>query len=134
MFIRSRSEESYQLSAFTLAACIVLAVLLLAASAHANTPGKHEVTLSWTASTTSGVTYNLYRGSASGVCTGNVTPYVTGITATAYTDTFNLTDGQTIYYNVSAVKGGAESACDGELQVQIPVLPAPPSGLSGTAQ
>jgi hypothetical protein len=107
---------------------------LLTVAAFANNPGKHSVALSWTASTTTGVTYNLYRGSAAGVCSGTPTPYATGITSTTFTDTANLTDGQTIYYNVSAVKGGAESACDGELQVLIPVLPAPPSGLSGTAQ
>lgn len=134
MFIRSRSEESYHFPAFTLAACIILAVLLLAASAHANTPGLLNVTLSWTASTTSGVTYNLYRGTVAGVCSGTPTPYVTGISGTTYTDAANIPSGGTLYYNVSAVKGGVESACDGELQVQIPVLPAPPSGLSGTAQ
>lgn len=112
---------------------ILCLCLFLVTSAFANTPGKHSVVLSWTASTTQGVTYNLYRGNAAGVCSGNPTPYQTGLTSTTFTDTANLTDGQTIFYNVSAVKGGAESACDGELQVQIPVLPAPPSGLSGTA-
>jgi len=111
----------------------LLAALLAAPLAHANTPGKHSVSLSWTASTTTGVTYDLYRGSAAGVCQGTVTPYVTGITGTAYVDTTGLTDGETIYYNVSAVgTGGKESACDGELQVQIPVLPSPPAGLSAT--
>jgi hypothetical protein len=112
----------------------LFALLLVPTLVLANTPGKHSVTLSWTASTTPGVTYNLYRGSAAGVCSGTPTPYASGIVGTQYTDTANLTDGQTIYYNVAAVKGGAESACDGELQVLIPVLPAPPSGLSGTAQ
>jgi hypothetical protein len=112
----------------------LFALLLIPLAALANTPGKHSVALTWTASTTSGVTYNLYRGSSAGVCSGTPAPYVTGIAGTTYTDTANLADGQTIYYNVSAVKGGAESACDGELQVQIPVLPGAPSGLSGTAQ
>jgi trimeric autotransporter adhesin len=112
----------------------LFALVLIPLAALANTPGKHAVVLSWTASTTSGVTYNLYRGAAAGVCSGTPTPYVTGISGTTYTDTTNLVDGQTIYYNVSASKGGAESACDGELQVQIPVLPNAPSGLSGTAQ
>jgi hypothetical protein len=113
---------------------IVLLLLLLTSIVLANTPGQHKVTLSWTASTTSGVTYNLYRGPTTGVCNGTPTPYVTGITTNSYADTAGLSDGQTLFYNVSAVKGGAESACDGELQVQIPVLPSPPSGLSGTAQ
>lgn len=109
-------------------------ILLLASVAHGNTPGKHSVTLSWTASTTAGVTYNLYRGTAAGVCNGTPTPYVTGISGTSYVDTTGLSDGQTLFYNVSAVKGGGESACDGEIQVLIPLLPTPPSALSGTAQ
>ena len=113
---------------------LLLSILFISIFCFANTPGKHQVTLSWTASTTTGVTYNIYRGSATGVCNGNPTPYATGITTTSFNDTSNLTDGQIIFYNVSAVKGGAESTCDGEIQVQIPVLPAPPSNLSGTAQ
>lgn len=112
----------------------ILAILGLCSLAFANNPGKHQVTLSWTASTTAGVTYNIYRGSAAGVCSGSPTPYQTGISTTQFVDTTGLADGQTLYYNVSAVKGGAESACDGEIQVQIPVLPAPPSGLGATAQ
>lgn len=113
----------------------LLAILAITAvPAHANTPGQHSVTLTWTASTTTGVTYNIYRGSSAGVCTGTVTPYSQGNTGTIFLDTVGLVDGQTIFYNVSAVKGGAESACNGEVQVQIPVLPSPPSGLSATAK
>jgi hypothetical protein len=109
-------------------------LLLLCPLVFANTPGKHSVTLNWTASTTSGVTYNVYKGSAAGVCTGTPTPYATGVSGTQFIDQVGLSDGQTLFYNVSAVKGGAESACDGEVQVQIPVLPAPPSGVSVVAQ
>lgn len=108
---------------------IILNSILLAPP---GTPGQHSVVLTWTASPTSGVTYNIYRGAAAGVCIGNVTPYATGITTTTFTDNVNLTDGQKVFYNVSAAKGGAESPCDGELQVLIPVLPGAPSGLSGT--
>ena len=109
-------------------------LFLLVGTAWPNTPGQHKVTLSWTASTTAGVTYNLYRGTATGVCSGNPTPYATGISGTTYTDTAGLNDGQTLFYNVSAVKNGGESACDGEIQVQIPMLPVAPTALSGTAQ
>jgi len=109
-------------------------LVLLSGLAWANTPGKHAVTLTWTASTTSGVTYNVYRGTAAGVCSGTPIPYATGVSSTQFVDSIGLTDGQTLFYNVSAVKGGAESACDGEVQVQIPVLPAPPSGVSVVAQ
>jgi len=108
----------------------LLVVLALGGMAFANTPGQHSVTLSWNASTTPGVTYNIYKGTAKGVCNGSPTPYATGINALQYVDTVGLTDGQTIFYNVSDVgTGGAESACDGEVQVLIPVLPSPPSNL-----
>jgi hypothetical protein len=116
---------------FTL--CVLIA-LLCAVPAFANTPGKHSVALTWVGSTTAGVTYNVYKGTAAGVCNGTPTPYTTGILTTQFVDTTGLTDGQTVFYNVSAVKAGAESNCDGEVTVQIPVLPAPPSGLQGTPQ
>jgi len=108
---------------------------LVALPAFANTPGQHSVTLAWTnlCTGTTPCTFNIYRGMATGVCNGNPTPYAKGITTPTFTDTVNLTDGATIFYNVSAVRNGGESACDGELQVQIPVLPPAPSGLSGTA-
>ena len=118
-----------------LVVCTILLCFFWISLAWANTPGKHAVTLKWTASTTAGVTYNVYRGSAAGVCSGTPTPYATGITGTTFLDQAGLSDGQTLFYNVSAVgAGGAESACDGEIQVQIPVLPVPPSSLSGSAQ
>jgi hypothetical protein len=47
---------------------IRITVLLLLCPPALATPGKHSVILNWTASPTSGVTYNLYRGSAAGVC------------------------------------------------------------------
>ena len=118
-------------------AILVLEILLaFSAPVWANTPGQHSVTLTWTNNCTGTVpcTFNLYRGTAAGVCSGTPTPYVKGIANPTFTDTANLTDGATIFYNVSAVRNGGESACNGELQVQIPILPPPPSGLSGTAQ
>ena len=121
-----------------LRSCTISCLLWLwlsAIPALANSPGKHSVTLKWTASTTSGVTYNIYRGSTAGVCNGTPTPYATGITGTQFIDQAGLSDGQTLFYNVSAVgTGGGESACDGEVTVQIPVLPVPPSGVSAAAQ
>ena len=111
---------------------IVAILLLCAGILSGNTPGKHTITLTWTASTTSGVTYNLYRGLATGVCSGIQTPYVTGITTTSYLDT-NVTNGTTYYYNVSAVGNGGESTCDGEVQIAVPnITTTPASNLSGT--
>lgn len=113
---------------------IGMCMLLWGMAAFANTPGQHSVSLKWAASPTVGVTYNLYRGTGAGVCNGVPTPYKTGITGTAFVDNANLTDGATVFYNVSAVNStGGESTCNGELQVQIPVLPAPPSGLVPTS-
>lgn len=100
--------------------------------AFANTPGKHSVTLSWAASTTPGVTYNLYRGTTANVCSGTPIPLITGITGTTTTDSTAALN-TTYFYNVSAVGTGGESACDGEVTVQVPdITTAPPSGLSKT--
>jgi len=110
----------------------VLLLFALSVSAFDNTPGKHTVSLIWTASPTSGVTYNIYRGTSAGVCSGNPIPYVTGITTTFYLDT-NVPAG-TWYYNVSAytVTGG-ESTCDGEVQTTVPsVTTQPDTSLQGT--
>ena len=102
--------------------------LLVSFFVFANTPGKHTVTLTWTASTTKGVTYNVYRGSAAGVCNGKPTPYATAITGTTYVDT-NVSPG-TYFYNVSAVGPTGESACDGETSVTVPDdTSIPPSGV-----
>jgi fibronectin type 3 domain-containing protein len=107
----------------------LLFVLFSSLAAFANTPGKHSVTLTWTASTSTGVTYNLYRGTAAGVCSGTPTPYAIGISTTPFTDT-NVTLGTTYFYNVSAVGTGGESACDGEVTVQVPdITTTSPSNL-----
>jgi hypothetical protein len=107
---------------------VALSVLLFSVSAIANTPGKHTVSLAWTASTTSGVTYNIYRGSAAGVCSGSPIPYATGITSASFVDT-NAPAG-TYFYNVSAVGPNGESSCDGEISVSVPnVNTGSPSGL-----
>jgi fibronectin type 3 domain-containing protein len=108
---------------------LALLFVMSSLAAFANTPGKHSVTLTWTASTSTGVTYNLYRGTAAGVCSGIPTPYAVGISTTSFTDT-NVTLGTTYFYNVSAVGTGGESACDGEVTVQVPdITTTSPSNL-----
>lgn len=114
----------------------VLVVSVLALPALGNNPGKHSVALSWTAPTsgcTAGCTYNVYRATAAGACSGTPTPYATGITPVSYTDTGAVV-GSTYYYDISAVGTGGESACSNEVQVQVPVPPGAPSGLSATIQ
>lgn len=97
---------------------LVLLPPFLSLFALAKRPSQHTVTLTWTASSTKGVTYNIYRGTSAGVCNGKPTPYATGITGTSYVDT-NVSPG-TYFYNVSAVGPTGESACDGEASVTVP--------------
>jgi len=83
--------------------------------------GIHDVILSWTASTTSGVVgYNVYRGTTSGG------PYPTElnsspINGTAYTDA-TVQAGQTYYYVVTAVASNdvTQSADSTQVSATVP--------------
>jgi fibronectin type 3 domain-containing protein len=64
-----------------------------------------SVRLTWAASATAGVTYNVYRGTASG---GEVV-YKTGVSGTQYTDN-DVQSRVAYYYRVTAVNAtGGES-------------------------
>jgi cellulose 1,4-beta-cellobiosidase len=105
-----------------------LILVLLSAFALANTPGKHSVDLTWSESDTTVVAYNVYRGTATGVCSGLSVPYALGVLTKAYTDTV-VTAGTTYFYAVSALNSaGVESACSAEAQAVIPstTFPAAP--------
>jgi len=97
----------------------------------AASPGKAQVTLSWTAS--SGATsYNVYEGTSSGGESG--TPIVTGVTATTYTVT-GLTNGTTYYFEVAGVNSigtGADSNQASATPVVPPSPPAAPTGLAAS--
>jgi fibronectin type 3 domain-containing protein len=73
--------------------------------------GARNVLLTWGASTTSGVTYNVYR--CSGTCASYPTGFTqiaTGISVLTYTDADSaLASGQTYVYAVTAVDTGGES-------------------------
>jgi len=79
----------------------------------------HTVGVAWTASTSSVIGYNVYRGTASGG------PYTTKLTAspvasTQFTDA-GLQSGQTYYYVVTAVNSSnVESAYSGQATATIP--------------
>jgi fibronectin type 3 domain-containing protein len=78
----------------------------------------HSVDLSWIASTTPGVSYNVYRGSQTGG------PYTklngTPIVGTAYTDTTVLS-GLKYFYVVTAVdSSNIESVYSNEVPASIP--------------
>ncbi|MGO9274515.1 MAG: hypothetical protein ACLQOO_30510 [Terriglobia bacterium] len=82
------------------------------------TSGFHTVSLNWTASTTSGVTYNVYRATSSGGYNYSA-PLATGISATSYTDC-SVTLGQAYYYVTRAVSGSTTSVNSNEMSVTIP--------------
>ncbi|MBV8437394.1 MAG: hypothetical protein JOY95_07780 [Silvibacterium sp.] len=68
--------------------------------------GTGQITLNWNAS--SGATsYNVYRGTASG--SEAATPIAGSVTATSFLDS-GLTNGQTYFYQVTAVNSAGESA------------------------
>jgi hypothetical protein len=71
--------------------------------------GSSQINLAWTASATSGVTYDVYESTTSGFTPSASTRIVSGITATSYSAT-GLTGSKTYYYRVSAVNSGGESA------------------------
>jgi hypothetical protein len=79
----------------------------------------HSATLSWAASSSPSVTYNVYRGSTSGG------PYATKVNSApiiglSYVDTTVLA-GQTYYYVATAVDGnGNESAYSNQAPATIP--------------
>jgi hypothetical protein len=79
---------------------------------------QHSVALSWTASTSTVIGYNVYRGTQTGG------PYVglndAADASTAYTDS-SVQSGQTYYYVVTAVDGsGNESVYSNQVQAVVP--------------
>lgn len=100
----------------------------------------HSVALSWTASTTSGATYNVYR--LTGACPAALSLAAftkltsTPITALSYTDSA-VTAGTTYCYAVTALVGQQESQANGALQVYIPLFtansaPVPPGAFTSS--
>ena len=96
----------------------------------------HQVTLTWTASTTPGVSgYNVYRGTnppgGEGATPLNASP----ITVDTYIDT-NVTAGEKVDYIVTAIRGGIESVHSTEVTVTVPIVQAdinPPTNLVAVA-
>lgn len=78
----------------------------------------HSVALSWDASTSQVVGYNVYRGTASGGPYTKLTPSAT--TTTVYTDS-SVQSGQTYYYVTTAVdSGNVESTYSNQATAAIP--------------
>jgi hypothetical protein len=115
-----------RLKSFTIAFLAILVLFCTATHAQA-----HSVSLSWTASTDSGVSYNVYRLSAACPATG--TAGFTKITATTVIAT-TYTDGTvapgTYCYYATSVLNGSESVPSNLASAVI--LPAAPTALSVT--
>jgi hypothetical protein len=77
-------------------------------------PPAHGANLSWTASVTPSVTYNVYRATVSG---GPYTQIATGLSGTTYEDS-GLPGSRTFYYVVTAVNAeDQESSYSNEVMV-----------------
>jgi Abnormal spindle-like microcephaly-assoc'd, ASPM-SPD-2-Hydin len=89
------------------------------ASATITVSAPHSVSLSWSASTSSGISYyNVYRGTISG---GPYTLLKSGVTSTSYTDS-NVQSGKIYYYVTTAVdSAGLESVYSNQATAVVPM-------------
>ena len=90
-------------------------------SASAASPS--QINLSWTASPTSGVTYNVYASTASGFTPAAGNRIATGVSGTSYQN-MGLPAATTYYYVVTAANGAGESG--GSNQATATTKPTPP--------
>ena len=89
------------------------------ASASITVVAPHSVALSWSPSSSTGISsYNVYRGTVGG---GPYSLLTNGVSSTSYTDS-NVQSGSTYYYVTTAVdSSGAESVYSNETQAVIPM-------------
>ena len=88
---------------------------------------QHTVALQWNASSTPSVTYNIYRGTSSGVYTLQINP--SPIVCCSFTDS-QVVNGTTYYYIAKSFDGTQESTSgSNEAIAVIPTTtPCPPRG------
>lgn len=92
--------------------------LILPGEAFANNPGGHAVFLTWN-DTDPTATFNIYRGTSTGVCGKGKIPFASNIVTLAFEDD-NVTQATTYFYSVTAVPQiGGESACSAEAQAAV---------------
>jgi fibronectin type 3 domain-containing protein len=112
---------------------LTIALLLLMTLGLGQAQTVHSATLTWTQSTTTGITgNNVYRGTVSGG------PYTLLTTtplapATTYKDT-SVTAATTYYYVVTALVGTEESGYSNQATAAIPTTTAAPTGLTVVVQ
>jgi fibronectin type 3 domain-containing protein len=87
------------------------------ATATVTVAAPHSVTLNWSASSTAGVTYDVYRGTISG---GPYSLLSSNLTSTTYKDA-NVQSGSTYYYVVTAVDSAGQSPYSNMVQAAIPM-------------
>jgi hypothetical protein len=87
------------------------------ATASITVAAPHSVALNWSPSTTTGVTYNVYRGTVSGGPYGLLS---SGLTSTKYVDT-SVQSGKMYYYVTTAADSAGESGYSNMVQAVIPM-------------
>jgi endoglucanase len=75
--------------------------------------GSTQIDLEWNASSTSGVTYNVYSSTAAGFTPSASNRIASGVTATDYVAA-GLNPSTKYYFRVTAVKAGGESAASNQ--------------------
>jgi chitodextrinase len=80
-----------------------------ASSLMATTISSSQINLSWTASSTSGVTYNIFRSTTSGFTPSPSNRITSGLTTTSFSDT-GLAPSTSYFYLVEAVNAGGVSS------------------------
>jgi hypothetical protein len=102
-----------------------LALAQAATPCPAPTPGSPHVCLTWTASTTAGVTYNVYRATVS-KGENYATPLASVPVGQLFYYDASVAVGTQYFYTVTAATGGSLSAPTPEVSAQIPVPPGSP--------
>jgi hypothetical protein len=93
-----------------------------------------QINLSWSASSTAGVTYSVYSSSTSGFTPSTANRVTSGLTATAFQDT-GLKASTAYYFVITAVNAAGESAPSAQVSATTqaaPALPAAPANLQAT--
>ena len=83
------------------------------ASLAATVANATQINLSWTASSTAGVTYNIYRSTSSGLGISSANRIATGVGATTFSDT-GLSASTTFFYLVTAANANGESVASNQ--------------------
>jgi hypothetical protein len=83
-----------------------------------------SINLTWTASPTAGVTYNIFRSTTSGFAPSSSNQIASGVTATSFTDT-GLTPATTYFYLVEASNAGGVSPASNQASATTQTGPPP---------